>query len=273
MGLMLHAGSHVATRADVLDSPTPDPTETHFPIPHGTLVRTLQTHVESAGLTISSEEYGLWGDDDAMMFGVWGITNGESHDDYQLTIGIRNSHNKMFAAGMAVGSRVFVCDNLAFSAEIVIARKHTRHILKDLDRMVAEATGRIGEARIRQDRRIEAYKGTDLSDSSVHDLVIRAVDAKVMANSYIAKVLGEWRSPQHDEFGPRNAWSLFNSFTEVFKGTNPLDLPARTTRLHGLLDLATNAFDNLDQLPMDFGVGEAAPDFEGIPEADFEVIG
>jgi hypothetical protein len=48
-------------------------------------------------------------------------------------------------------------------------------------------------------------------------------------------VLKEWRKPQHAEFEPRTAWSLFNSFTEVFKG-QLRGLPAKTERLHGLLD-------------------------------------
>ncbi len=156
---------------------------------------------------------------------------------------------------MAVGSRVFVCDNLAFSAEIVIARKHTRFIMRDLDKMVAEASGKIAQARISQAQRIEAYKSTDLDDAQVHDLLIRSVDCQVMANSYIAKVLAEWRDPRHAAFEDRTAWSLFNGFTQVFKDTNPLDLTARSVRLHGLLDMVTDAF----------GVEGATPDFgEGL---------
>lgn len=249
--MMLHCGAHEATEDQVFRAPTPPSTETHFPIPHQTLISTVAEHIGGSGFEIERREYGLMADGE-QMFAVWALRGGVAMSDYQLTVGLRNSHDKTFSAGMAVGSRVFVCDNLAFSAEIVIARKHTRFILRDLDRMVAEACGRIGEARIQQDRRIEAYKGTEMDDPQVHDLLIRAVDARVMANSYIAKVLKEWREPRHEEFEPRTAWSLFNGFTEVFKGTNPRDLTPRTTRLHGLMDLETDAF----------GVEVATPDFE-----------
>ena len=37
------------------------------------------------------------------------------------------------------------------------------------------------------------------------------------------------------EFKPRNAWSMFNAFTEVLKG-NLNDLPKRTQALHGVMD-------------------------------------
>ncbi len=256
-GMMLHCGANAATRDQVFDAATPDATETHYPLPHGALIEVIETHVRASGFEIATEEYGLW-KDGARMFGVWGLTNSVVEDfvgsDFQLVMGVRNSHDKAFSAGLAVGSRVFVCDNLAFSAEIVIARKHTRFIARDLDRMVAEAAGKIAQARISQAQRIEAYKSTELDDAQVHDLIIRAVDAKVMANSYIAKVLHQWRESAHEEFQARTAWSLFNGFTQVFKETNPLDLTGRSVRLHGLLDMITDAF-GVDAGTPDFGEG------------------
>jgi hypothetical protein len=72
---------------------------------------------------------------------------------------------------------VFVCDNLAFSAEIIIARKHTVFIERDLPQLVSAAMGRLGEVRQHQDERIALYKETTLSDTLAHDLMIRAVDA------------------------------------------------------------------------------------------------
>lgn len=236
--LILHAGANAASEVDVFSVTTPEPTETWQPVPHGRLIASVQTAIEGSGFVISRREYGLF-NDGARMFGVWTLTNHNNAPDYQLAIGLRNSHDKTFPAGLAVGSRVFVCDNLAFSSEIVVARKHTSRILRDLDRLVVQAVGRIVEARQLQDRRISAYKSAELTDGQVHDLVVRSIDAQVMANSYLPKVLAEYRGPRHNEFAPRTAWSLFNAYTEIFKATNPLDLSARTTRLHGLLDLAT----------------------------------
>jgi hypothetical protein len=51
-------------------------------------------------------------------------------------VGIRNSHDKAFAAGIIAGAQVLVCDNLCFSGEILLARKHTGHIHYDLPVMV-----------------------------------------------------------------------------------------------------------------------------------------
>ncbi len=239
-GLMLHAGAHTSTEDDVRAEETPAPTLTHYPIPHAHLMDLVRSHIELEGWRVEREEYALF-NEGQRMFSVWALQNGVGNDDYQLALGLRNAHDKAFAAAMALGSSVFVCDNLAFSSEIVVARKHTRFIMRDLAALVATAVGKIHDARISQDQRFAAYKARELSDTEVHDLLIRSVDARAIPNSYIPKVLAEYRNPTHEEFEERTAWALFNAYTQVYKGQSPRELVARTTRLHGLMDLASGA--------------------------------
>lgn len=256
--MILHCGANAASLDQVLEVNTPEPTDTWHPISHSLLLTTIREQLTGLGLHSTNEEYGLW-NDGLRMFGTFELVNGKQHDDYRLVVGIRNSHDKAFSAGLAVGSRVFVCDNLAFSGEITIARKHTRWIERDLPRLAAQAVGRITAMRARQDDRIEYYKHHRVRDTKAHDILIRSVDARVISNTQIAKVLQEWRNPRHKAFEKRNAWSLFNAYTEVFKGTNQLELPQRTTRLHGLLDQVT-------------GLALKAPEVgEGVEDADIRL--
>ena len=251
MSFLLHAGASDATLEEVRAVETPDHTDTWYPVPHGVLVASIKPTIrDHSEFDIASEQYGLW-KDGARLFGFYGLENGSIHDDYSLTIGFRNSNDKAFSLGYAVGSRVFVCDNLAFSGEVVFSRKHTRFARRDLNRVVVEAFGQLGAQRDLLDRRIEAYKRTQLSDTQVHDLLIRSCDAKVIANAGIAKVLHQWRKSDHEEFAPRTAWSLQNAYTEIFKRSNPVDLTARSLRLHGLLDLvATEGGHDPDQIDL-----------------------
>jgi hypothetical protein len=46
------------------------------------------------------------------------------------------------------------------------------------------------------------------------------------------KVSREWRKPQHEEFEPRNMWSLYNAFTEVYKGLQVHEVMDRHIQLH-----------------------------------------
>lgn len=158
--------------------------------------------------------------------------------DYCWVLGLRNSHDKTFPAGVVAGASVFVCDNLSFSGEVKLARKHTRYIARDLPILVEQGIGRLMTKWHDQSVRIEAYQGKRLRDTAVHDLIIRATDVGVCSNRQIPIVLNEWRTPQYEAFKPRSAWSLFNAFTQTLKSVNLNDLPKRTEALHGLFDSA-----------------------------------
>jgi hypothetical protein len=240
--LMLHSGAQNVTLEDVLAVTTPEATDTWHPIPHGELVEAVRDTLQGVGLGIQGEEYGLWGDEGEMMFGVMKLKGGT--DDFAPTVGIRNAHNKRFAAGIAGGSHVFVCDNMAFSGEIRVNRKHTRHARADLLRLMAEALGRLTAQWRNQEARYELYKQRGLTDMEVHDLLVRMVDAKIIPITYLPRVLKEYRAPRHDEFEDRTIWTLHNATTEQLKSTHPMDLTDRTSRLGGLLDSVVAATES-----------------------------
>lgn len=244
LNLCLHCGGQEVDFDDVLAVETPDATDTWHPVSHELLIDQVTGSMESAGLRVVDSVHGLWKDGDRY-FGLMQVANGVEHEDYSLVVGLRNSHDKSFPAAIALGSGVFVCDNLAFSGEVKLARRHTKYIERDLPQVVADAIARLGQLRITQEERIEAYKATDIDDVAAHDFVIRSIDGKVIGPTRVKSVLNEWRKPQHDEFEPRTAWSLFNAFTEAMKprrregnrdNNNLITLPASTQRLHGLMD-------------------------------------
>jgi hypothetical protein len=235
-GLMLHCGTNTVDRERLALVKTPDPTETWFPIPHATLLNHVEETLQRNGLKIAKQAHAL-GHDSNRYFGLLEVQNGHADDDFGLVVGLRNSHDYSFPAGLVVGARVFVCDNLSFSGEIRIARKHTKFIERDLPQLVDTAVGLLGEQRVKQETRFQAYKGTELGDAGAHDLVIQAMDARVLPVTRIPDILDEWRHPKHPEFAEsKTVWRLFNSFTEIAKGGNLDRLPRRSQALHGILD-------------------------------------
>jgi hypothetical protein len=216
---------------------TPAPSDTWVPIPHHRLLELVESTLAASGMTVENEAHALWSEG-LRYFGLLEITNGHMHEDYGLVIGLRNSHDKSFPAAIAMGSTVFCCDNLAFAGEVTIARRHTRFIERDLPRIVHTAVGRLSDLRGKQDERIRTYKETELTDPVAHDLVIRAVDANVLPVTQVPAMLGEWRTPSHEEFEAdgKTAWRFHNAMTEVWKGRNLAALPRRSQALHGLLD-------------------------------------
>ena len=234
--LMLHCGANAVDMEQVASVPTPAPTDSWNPIPHAHLIQIVQKTLNTSNLLVGKQAHSLT-HDGMRYFGLM-----EVHDrsvetrDYCLVLGLRNSHDKTFPAGIVAGASVFVCDNLSFSGEVKCTRKHTRFINRDLPQIVERAIGRLIGKWHDQNERISAYKGSELKEHEAHDLVIRATDVGVCPNRLIPTVLNKWRQPCYEDFAPRNVWSLFNAFTEALKG-NLGELPKRTEALHGLLDM------------------------------------
>jgi hypothetical protein len=169
-------------------------------------------------------------------------------DDYTRILGLSNSHDKSFPAAIAAGSQVCVCDNLAFSGEVKLARRHTKYILRDITLVVQRAIGKLHDIWLHQYTRIRKYKETSIDDPTAHHLIVSAMDVGVCGNRLIPDVLEEWRRPRHKEFEERHVWSLFNAFSECLKG-NLDKLPARTEALHALLDGYVGiSFDGLTEI-------------------------
>ncbi len=231
--LCLHTGAKIIEMEQLRNVVTPEATPTWTPVAHDALVDSVKGALVSSGANIVKEEHALYRDG-ARYFGLLHLS--ENNDGGNTVIGIRNSHDKTFPAGLSLGNHVFVCDNLSFSGDVTVARKHTRFIARDLDRLIYFAVGKLADLRQKQLVRFAAYKGRELSDLEVHDLIIRALLAHIISGEAVTKVVGEWRKPAHDEFAPRNVWSLFNDFTEVLKGIAPQAAVKRTMTLHGLLD-------------------------------------
>ena len=73
---------------------------------------------------------------------------GDVETSYRYVMGIRNSNNMKFAAGLSIGIAPIVCDNLMFTGEVVIARKHTTNIVGDITSMIGSSLDKLLEGGI-----------------------------------------------------------------------------------------------------------------------------
>jgi len=218
--LVVHRGGWEATKADLASVPVPDPTESYHPVPYNRFVEEIELHVPRFGLKVESEAFAL-ARDGAQMFGVLTCTNGRDAGDYALAIGARSSYDRSLAVGLTSGVRVWVCDNLAFSGEVTMNRKHTVHVFRDLPGLIYRMLSQVTVLKARTDEEIAGMKVLPVSEERAHHLMVEAVRASVLPASRLPKVIEAWEEPRHEEFRPRTAWSLFNAFTEVQKGASP----------------------------------------------------
>src|SRR3954451_7572170 len=161
MTLMLHRGATAIDYAGLRELGTPDPTASHVPIPHFRVVDLVKTAVGMYGHEVVAEHHGDTEDSPGYLCL---LELKSPYPGYAETVGLRNSHDKSFPVGIGFGSRVFICDNLAFVADTVIKRKHTTNLKRDLPGIIGELIEPLALHREAQHRTFERYRGTLLTD-------------------------------------------------------------------------------------------------------------
>ena len=235
--LRLHQGAQLVNREELWRVETPPATRSWQPISHGHLLHTVHQQLQQADYAVTSESHGL-SRDTKRYFGLLEVRGRNPTRDFRTVVGIRNAHDKSFPAGLCLGTCVLVCDNLSFSGELTLARRHTRHILRDLVGLVRDAICKFQNLREQQEARIGHYKARTIRDRTAHDVIVQAIDQRIVPVTTLPVVLCEWRTPAHPAFAEhgKSLWRLQNAFTESWKGSNLHRLPRRSQRLQSLLD-------------------------------------
>lgn len=230
MTLCLHAGAKPVDYGGLRLLETPAATPTHVPIPHFRVVDLMKSALGMYGHEVKEENYGVT-EDGARFFGLLSLRS--TYGDYEDTVALRNSHDKKFPIGVGFGSRVFVCDNLAFIADHVVKRRHTANAKRDLPGLVGELIEPLALVREVQHKRLLTYKGTAFDDYQADHAIMEMYRNDVIGVQRIADVEQAWREPPHD-WGERTAWRLFNAATFSLQGrTLESDI---TPRLHKIID-------------------------------------
>ena len=215
---------------------TPDGTDSHTPIPHFSLVDETHAALERAGLEVEQEEHAL-ARGGLRYFGGFALKGNDiKADDRRLVLGLRNAHDKSFAASVCIGNQMMVCENLCFSSDVKLARRHTKNIVADLPRVLSSAISRVVSHWSDMGKRIDAYKGIEVAKANAADMIIDLVDAKAFPARDVYKAVKEFETPRHDEFKGGSLWTLYNGITEHLKGGELSKLPQRTMTVQSVFD-------------------------------------
>ena len=146
MGLLLHAGANAIDRAALAALPLPNARgPRHTVRPFIADIELVDRYLGDNGFVIREEAFGVKTDTKGLPSQFFGalevaprVLEGEfiPANDFALTVGIRGSYDQSLPRGLAVGSRVFVCDNLAFSAEVTVNTKQTTFIGQRIERLL-----------------------------------------------------------------------------------------------------------------------------------------
>ena len=215
---------------------TPPKTDSHTPIPHSLLVDKTRKALDRAGFAITEEEHAL-ARGGQRYFGGFALTGDDiKGEDRRLVFGLRNSSDKSTAASACMGNSMLVCDNMCFSSDVKLARRHTVNILRDLDGMLAKAISRIRSSWADMGLRISAYKESEISPEVASNLAVDLAECKALPERDVYKTVKEFRDPRHPEFRGNTLWNLYNAVTENLKGGDLSKLPERTMKMQSIFD-------------------------------------
>ena len=243
MNKLMHCGAAATNMLQLETLPAPVAQgRTHHPIPHHEFAQLVLRRMEQFSYDIAETEFYL-GREGNQMFGLAKLQPTGLYADLMApVVGFRNSHDMSFSAGVAMGARVFVCDNLAFSGEIVIQRKHTRHIMDDLPDLIDDALTRLVGVNANHEQRVASYRNTPVYKERAARIMLEAHALKLVNNRDLQPAWSEYRL---DPLGYDNGhdapsfWRLYNSITHFWKQSpnqymGPIHGKSRL--LHELLD-------------------------------------
>lgn len=239
--LCLHRGAREVQREALALVPVPPPSRRWVPVGHAQVVDTVERSLADCGLRVERQRYGL-SRDDARLFGTLDLAV-EVAPDVTLAVGVRNSIDQSFPLGFCAGHRVFVCDNLAFSAELMVRRKHTRFGADRFRDDIAGCVAKLEEFRLAEHARIARMREAPIGDVEAESFMLRAYEHRLVSHRLLPGLIGAWRDPAHEAFEGRTLWSLFNCFTLVMADrarSNPQAHAVATMRLQGLLNPGRN---------------------------------
>ena len=238
------------------ESLIPIATRTYQPLPNKVMIDIIHDIADECSIELTNEQLGM----DLKGQRLFGVCDIEGKDffnnEIKMMLGFCNSYNKSMSARFCLGSSVIVCSNKAFyaytddttgiSGMAVRPHKnlHNLGIREGLDIQIREAFGQVEEFRNSQERFYSGLINRSLSTDEAYATIIRAAQAGVVNKTKVLEIANEWdyQEDEHEnherewykEFINRNAYSLFNVFTQVQKvkmETNPVQANISTLDL------------------------------------------
>lgn len=249
MGTLIVEKKVTMSQLNKMPKPTPA-TKWHKPIPHFNAITSVLDNLNNRKLEVSDLEVGTSHNDQRCFW----LAKLKGEGDYAPFIGGRNAHDRSVSLALYGGASIFICSNMMVSAKFTDARKHTNGIGDDLAELVNKSLDRVLRENVVNRKRIDYYKKQALGNKDAYFFMVDAMKRDILGPSKIKYLVEQWEKPLHEEFSSKNAWSLHNCFTEIFKDLRSADLVYhRNTVLNEMMDDFTgfNFRDNVSKSIID----------------------
>lgn len=239
-GTLSHSQSQLITRSDLKEIAPPPATATWKPIAHYDLVHAIDRQLLVRDIRIVREQFAIQREG-ARLFAVLDLALDEI-DGTSAALGIRTANDRSMALEIAVGVRVFVCDNMAFSGDLIaLRRKHTSKF--DLNADISRAVDRYRGHLVVLQQQIAGLRESPLGDHEAKALIVDAFRRDVVPLRCFPAVSEAYFAPMPEmaDVHPRTRWALHNAFTRAIRQLAPAPAFAATVRLGRFFGLTAQA--------------------------------
>jgi hypothetical protein len=221
--LIAHRGAEIVTREQLANYPAPEATATFKPVGHAELVATLTQVMQDRGLQIVREQFAV---QSQKLFGTFDL-EWQRMDEFGAAVGFRHANDKSMPIQIAVGARVFVCDNMSFLGELIHTRRHTAKL--DLGQELDGAMYRYmqGFRRLLDD--INVQKETVMEERKAKTLIYDIFRQKILPVRLFHPIVEDYETRAKAE--PPTGWLLHNCCTAQIKSLAPAPAFRATARL------------------------------------------
>ncbi len=228
--LMLHCGGKAAKYTELKTIPIPPTTQSYQPVPHVQLVDHIRNRTEELIGPVTQEQYGL-NKKGNQLFGTFRVNSDTVNSG--ISVGFRNSYDKSLSVAVVTGANVFVCDNLMINgSSMKIVRRHTKNVWQDATQLIDLAIGAapIHHRHITEDA--QAMAQIAVNEDHGYKILGVLLGHRFLLPQQGSIAIEQWRNPTHEDFGPRNLWSLYNACTEGLKRGSVASKPEQHAALH-----------------------------------------
>ena len=235
---------NLVTEAEVIQVPAVPFTRTFHPIHHKQVIDAVRKGISLTGMEVVQSRYVL-ARDGMQMFGVWDLNAGNS--DLCWSLGIRNSMDKSLALGITAGTKVFVCDNLAFDGEYLTFRKHTSGLDNDeLEFLAYKSMKNMVPRLVKFQKWHEGLRSYELTEQDAKILLVEILTDSVFPaskfNSFKELYFGGVYEP--------TLWGFHEAVTDILRGSNLITLPKKNRLLNNAINDFIGDMDNDSTTPL-----------------------
>ncbi len=236
--LLTSCGSQRCSLEQLLTIPEPKKPKSYTPLSHYDFAVSVLTIASDLlkGYRFDGDNYAL-SSDGQKMFGVitYRKINPQPNEELKLAIGIRNSYDKSMSAGLVLGSTVLVCDNLVFSGDIKVMRKHSGvDMHEDLNDQIVTAIYKSQHNFHQISEDVQAMKGRPMSQHEKYEYIGMLTGEGILSATQSTAAFKELWKPSHEEFKEDTLWAGYNCVTEALKSSPVHQIVQRHSSLHSL---------------------------------------